>query len=52
MTAFIIISIIIVLVILALSVFTINKGYDYKHTIDPSPHPDESGADKTSDDKQ
>ena len=31
----IIISIIVVLAVLALSILTVNKGYSYKHTIDP-----------------
>ena len=34
----IIISIIIFVIVLALTIFTINKGYAYKHTIDE--HPD------------
>lgn len=31
----IVISIVVVLFILALSIVTINKGYSYKHTVDP-----------------
>lgn len=34
MTAVIIIAIFIFIIIFALSIFTINKGYAYKHTID------------------
>lgn len=30
-----IVSMLVVLVVLALSLFTIQKGYSYKHTIDP-----------------
>jgi hypothetical protein len=38
----IIIGIIIVLFVLLLSVLTINKGYNYKHTVDPiDPLPEE-----------
>ncbi|OMP67742.1 hypothetical protein BTO28_05470 [Domibacillus epiphyticus] len=42
------ISIMIVLVVLVLSVLTINKGYDYKHTIDP---PAENVAEEKSGEK-
>ncbi|WP_409302303.1 YtzI protein [Peribacillus sp. SCS-155] len=43
MKAIIIIGVIIVLVVLLLSVLTINKGYSYKHTIDPiDPLPDDN----------
>ncbi|WP_082220296.1 YtzI protein [Domibacillus robiginosus] len=44
----IIVSIIVVLAVLALSIFTISKGYSYKHTIDP---PQESPIHKMRDDK-
>jgi len=33
--AVLIISILIIFVVLLLAVLTINKGYNYKHTIDP-----------------
>ncbi|RFU66296.1 YtzI protein [Peribacillus glennii] len=40
-----IIGIAIVLIILLLSVLTINKGYGYKHTIDPiDPLPDQENS--------
>lgn len=35
--AIIVVSIIVILFVLALSVFTIQKGYRYKHTVDPLP---------------
>ncbi|MEC2054832.1 YtzI protein [Peribacillus psychrosaccharolyticus] len=35
MTAVLIISILIIFVVLFLAVMTINKGYNFKHTIDP-----------------
>lgn len=37
MTAVIIIAIIIFIIIFTLSIFTINKGYAFKHTIDERP---------------
>lgn len=41
MTAVIIIAIFIFIIIFALSIFTINKGYAYKHTIDERPSENE-----------
>jgi len=38
MYTILIISIVIVVIVLLLSVFTISKGYSYKHTIDPAPN--------------
>ena len=37
MTALIIIGIFIFLIVLGLTIFTINKGYAFKHTIDEIP---------------
>ncbi|KIL75725.1 YtzI protein [Bacillus badius] len=41
MITIMIISVVIIAVVIALSVFTVNKGYAFKHTIDPlenNPH--------------
>ncbi len=43
-----IVSVLVVLVVLALSLFTIQKGYRYKHTIDP---PKENSADEKQEEK-
>jgi hypothetical protein len=37
LTFVLIISIIIIIAVILLSVLTVNKGYRYKHTIDPEP---------------
>ncbi|WP_342578672.1 YtzI protein [Psychrobacillus sp. FSL K6-2843] len=37
MVTVIVIGIIIFIIVLALTIFTINKGYAYKHTIDERP---------------
>ncbi len=44
----VILSIIVVLAVLGLSVLTVNKGYSYKHTIDP---PKKAEQEKLSDRK-
>lgn len=47
-----VISIILTVVILALSILTITKGYGYKHTIDPAVDSEEEAgeeADETAD---
>ncbi|AZV44819.1 MULTISPECIES: YtzI protein [Peribacillus] len=41
MTIILIVSILIILIVIFLSVLTVNKGYAYKHTIDPAPESDE-----------
>lgn len=41
MIVIMIISVIIIVAVIALSVFTVNKGYEFKHTVDPlenNPH--------------
>ncbi|QGH33061.1 YtzI protein [Gracilibacillus salitolerans] len=42
----IIVCIIIVIAVLALSIMTLNKGYGYKHTIDPLPSEQENSEGK------
>lgn len=43
-----IVSVFVVLAVLGLSILTINKGYSYKHTIDP---PKEKALPESSEDK-
>ncbi|MFD1038302.1 YtzI protein [Virgibacillus byunsanensis] len=45
MLFYIILSIAIMLVVLLLSLFTISKGYAYKHTVDPLPDEQEDKND-------
>lgn len=42
MTQAMYISIILTIVVLILSVWTISKGYGFKHTIDPAPEEEEN----------
>ncbi|WP_231584212.1 YtzI protein [Domibacillus indicus] len=44
----IVLAVVVVLAVLALSILTINKGYSYKHTIDP---PKDLPPDETRDKK-
>lgn len=42
-----IISIVIIFIVLLLSVLTVNKGYNYKHTVDLPPKEDDANSDET-----
>ncbi|WP_077247145.1 YtzI protein [Pseudobacillus wudalianchiensis] len=52
MVIIMILSVIIIAVVIALSVFTVNKGYAFKHTVDPlenNPHLQQEPDKKESD---
>ncbi|MCT2536180.1 YtzI protein [Aquibacillus koreensis] len=45
MVVVIVVCIVVTLLVLCLSLLTINKGYAYKHTVDPIPEPDSNKED-------
>ncbi|TRM11325.1 YtzI protein [Lentibacillus cibarius] len=45
MTGYIIAAIVIMLIVLVLTLFTISKGYAYKHTVDALPEQNEHNGD-------